>query len=142
MADRIADFTGLEYIQLPVSLSPRKGKYYGTEIVDARGAEVLRLWEHEAGDVPSEREKESFGPDWSEQTWSEYCCDSHWECQSDYLLARFIVKALNFGMNPVYIGSEGVLKYGINRFSVARSDIDNPEEEFRTWREISGDKRR
>ena len=136
--DRFGDFTGLSEIKLPVSLSPREGKYYGTEIVDARGALVIDLWDHEGSPVPSDREKERFGPDWTEEAWAEYCSDSHWECQDDYLFALFLVKVLNLAMEPVYAGLEGHLEYAINRFSVGRSDIDNPEGEFKTWLQITG----
>jgi hypothetical protein len=133
MSDRFGDFTGITEIKLPVSLAPRTGKYYGTEIVDARGALVIDLWEHGDDAVPSDREKEYFGSEWSEEAWSEYCCDSHWECQDDYLFAVFLVKALNLAMEPAYAGLEGHLKYAVNRFSVSRSSINEPEAEFKTW---------
>jgi len=131
--DKFGDFTGLTEIHLPVSLSPREGKYYGTEIVDSRGAQVTRFWEHDDNAEPSDREKENWEESWSEEAWSEYCCDSHWECQDDYLFALFLVKVLNLSMQPVYIGIEPHHKYGVNRYSVGRSDVNNPTKEFGTW---------
>jgi hypothetical protein len=115
--DRPHDFTGLNVIALPVSLSPRHGKYYGTEIVDANGDEVMRIWTV-AGE-PSSREKAHFGEDYTPEAWADYCSDSHWECEADLKRAEWVVSALNDAMTPVYKGGEGYMKYAIERYSVS-----------------------
>ena len=76
----------------PWILGPRDGKYYGTEILDARGKKILSLW-ISVGD-PSAREKEYFG-DWTPEAWTEYCCDSHWESEAALKLAEAIVALRN-----------------------------------------------
>ena len=82
-------------LRLPWSVEPLEGKYYGTMIRDADGLQVAEFWDHSVPSVPSTREKEHFGDDWSEAAWSEYCCDSHWESERDYVRAKAIVEAMN-----------------------------------------------
>ena len=76
----------------PWSLRPRTGKYYGTEIQDARGVCVLTVWRMAGG--PSVREKARFGA-WSPEAWNEYCSDSHWESEGGLAIAEAIVALRN-----------------------------------------------
>lgn len=82
-------------LNLPWSVAPLEGKYYGTHILDADGDEVAEFWDHSIPGRPSVREIKAFGDDWSEEAWAEYCCDSHWENERDYLRACAIVRAVN-----------------------------------------------
>lgn len=68
----------------PWTIGALDGKYYGTKVLDARGIVILRVWTSDGS--PSRREKASFGDDWTQQSWDEYNCDSHWE--SDIALAK------------------------------------------------------
>ena len=95
MNDR--DLVGLSSIVLPVSLAPRQGKHYGTEIIDATGALVITLWTAEG--EPSEREKAYWG-DWTPEGWREGCCDSHWESDQDFKTALWLVHVLNAAQLP------------------------------------------
>ncbi len=72
----------------PWSLAQRKGKYYGTVILDARGVPILSFWEAK-GD-PSEREKEYFGA-WTQEAWDDHCCDSHWESANTLTVAEHVI---------------------------------------------------
>lgn len=78
--------------QAPWSLAPLEGKYYGTEILDARGIPILRLWDTRG--EPSTREKESF-ENWTQEAWNDYVCDTHWECQLTLDLASHIIHSRN-----------------------------------------------
>lgn len=91
------DLEGLLSVVLPVSLAPRKGKHYGTEVIDANGALVVTLWTAEG--EPSEREKAYWG-DWTPESWQEGCCDSHWESMQDYRTALWLVHILNAAQLP------------------------------------------
>ena len=62
---------------------------YGSEIFDGRGKKILSIWITLGN--PSEREKGGM----SDQEWSEYCCDSHWESETQWYLANAIVAARN-----------------------------------------------
>ncbi len=94
MDSRVGDFTGIKEIHLPVRIEAREGKYYGTRIVDLRGALVMTLWS-DIDSPPSDREKKHFGSHWTEEAWADYCSDSHWEREADYKMGAFIVEALN-----------------------------------------------
>lgn len=76
----------------PWTIGPRDRKYYGTEIFDARGTNILNIWVMAGG--PSEREKARFG-NWTEERWAEYCCDSHWESEGGLAIAEAIVAMRN-----------------------------------------------
>lgn len=81
----------------PWDLTPRKtiGSYHGTEIRDALGRTILSIWRNPEGAVPSRREKEYFGPDWTPEAWADYCCDSHWESEESLCIAELIVSERN-----------------------------------------------
>ena len=83
----------LEGIELPLRLHPLKGKYYGTVVEDASGNKVTHFWT--AVGKPSSREIENFGPDFTMEAWRDYCCDSHWECETDLYLATVLVLNVN-----------------------------------------------
>lgn len=76
----------------PWKLAQRKGKYYGTIILDGRDIPIIGVWT--ATGEPSKREKEYWG-DWTPEGWAEYCCDSHWECANDLQTANEIVRLRN-----------------------------------------------
>lgn len=82
----------------PWKLAPRKGKYYGTVIMDARDKKIISFWENEGG--PSTREKEYFG-DWSPEAWDEWCCDSHWESVRSIEIANQLIAIRNHGDEKV-----------------------------------------
>ena len=88
----------LKSIALPLQLAPRKGKYYGTIIVDANGEQVVRFWTAEG--EPSVREKALYDGDWTPEWWAEYCCDTHWECEIDVRVAETLVMVINKMMLP------------------------------------------
>jgi len=88
---------GLTSIALPVTLAPREGKHYGTEVIDANGDLVITLWT--ASGEPSEREKAYWG-NWTPELWQECCCDSHWESEQDYKTAQWLVHILNAAQLP------------------------------------------
>ena len=52
------------------------GKYYGTQIEDARGVKVFSVWL--SFGEPSARQR----GDMTDEEWREYCCDSHWESRA------------------------------------------------------------
>lgn len=82
----------------PWTLAPLDGKYYGTKLLDVKGREMISIWgsAKEPDDHrPSPREIERFGPDFSEECWAEYCCDTHYETKGDYLLALSILDNVN-----------------------------------------------
>lgn len=79
----------------PWLVRPRKGKYYGTVIEDARGIAILSFWECGEMDMPSTREKENFG-EWDEESWQGYLCDSHWESETSLSMANMAVEWANF----------------------------------------------
>ena len=80
---------------IPWSLAPLKGKYYGTSIIDSLGNQVLKLWDHRNNCKPSLREIERFGTEFNEQAWAEYCCDSHYESTGDFELASILAEIAN-----------------------------------------------
>jgi len=90
----VRDWFGSVVLSFPApwALKPREGKFYGTEIEDARGVCILRVWLMAGG--PSHREKARFG-EWSEDAWADYCCDSHWESVGSLALAESIVALRN-----------------------------------------------
>jgi hypothetical protein len=63
---------------------------YGTEIFDSRGIKVLSVWM--AWGNPSERQRRGM----SDEEWSEYCCDSHWESETQWHISNAIVCARNY----------------------------------------------
>lgn len=74
----------------PWSIAPLKGKYYGTDVIDANGDDVCRIWV--MGDyTPSPRELEQLGgidP-------VDYFCDTHFESMASYSIASLIVYEAN-----------------------------------------------
>lgn len=92
-----------QYHRTPWQVSPLQGKYYGTDIVDADGCDVCRIWDHDRdgpdANRPSARELAKYGPFGSDaerdEFWREYCCDSHYESVGDLAVAEFIVAAVN-----------------------------------------------
>jgi hypothetical protein len=64
--------------------------HYGTEIFDARGHKVLSVWM--AWGNPSPRQR----GDMTDAEWSEYCCDSHWESETQWHIANAIVTTRNY----------------------------------------------
>jgi hypothetical protein len=65
------------------------GKYYGTEIEDARGRVIISLWY--ATGAPSARQK----GDMNDEEWGEYCCDTHWESEIALRLSETVVNLRN-----------------------------------------------
>lgn len=63
---------------------------YGTEIFDSRGVKVLSVWM--AWGNPSERQR----GDMSDAEWLEYCCDTHWESETQWHIANAIVTTRNY----------------------------------------------
>jgi hypothetical protein len=63
---------------------------YGTEIFDSRAVKVLRVWMPWGN--PSERQRH----DMSDAEWVEYCCDSHWESETQWHIANAIVTTRNY----------------------------------------------
>lgn len=88
-------------IHLPLRVADLNGKYYGTEIVDARNNVVCKIWYHTQFN-PSERE-EAIRLEHSETcVWGEcddsrddWYNDSHHESQETYALAKVFVDAAN-----------------------------------------------
>lgn len=70
-------------------IAPREGKYYGTEVLNREGHDIIKFWTAEG--EPSSREKERFG-NWTPEAWAEYVSDSHWECEADYQAALEFVR--------------------------------------------------
>lgn len=66
------------------------GKYYGTLIADARGIEFLSFWMTD-GEQPSARQK----GDMTDEEWSDYCCDSHWESARAFATCEEVVRLRN-----------------------------------------------
>jgi hypothetical protein len=64
--------------------------HYGTEIFDARAIKVLSVWM--AWGDPSDRQRDSM----TDSEWLEYCCDSHWESQTQWHIANAIVSTRNY----------------------------------------------
>jgi hypothetical protein len=79
-------------LAFPLSVAERKGKYYGTDVIDATGHTVATFW-HADGE-PSAREKALFG-DWTPQRWREYVSDAHWESDVAYRAAEELASLLN-----------------------------------------------
>jgi len=77
------------------TVAPLDGKYYGTTILDSRGKRILSFWYADSDDVPSSREKEDFGREWTPEAWNEYGCDSHWESERALSIAERVVKLRN-----------------------------------------------
>lgn len=81
----------------PWRLAPRDRKYYGTEVLDANGEVVFKIWGTYSWGVedydpqPSERELDGQS---LEEFW-EWCCDSHWETEDTYQLCQAIVDRVN-----------------------------------------------
>ena len=63
---------------------------YGTEIFDSRAVKVLSVWM--AWGDPSDRQRGSM----ADSEWLEYCCDSHWESQTQWHIANAIVSTRNY----------------------------------------------
>jgi hypothetical protein len=89
--DSITDWVDSAIISFPApwKVGDNNDKYYGTEILDARGKHILSVWFSEGN--PSSREK----GDMSDDEWIEYCCDSHWESETALHLAAAIVAVRN-----------------------------------------------
>ncbi len=66
-------------------------KYYGTDIVDENGREVISIWGVNRKNKPSYRELAL----WTPEDQSEIMCDGHYEDAGDLEVANVIVKALN-----------------------------------------------
>ena len=64
--------------------------HYGTEIYDSRGIHVVSIWM--AFGRPSVRQQ----GDMSDREWDEYCCDCHWESETQWHIANAVVVARNF----------------------------------------------
>lgn len=77
----------------PWSVGPNDRKYYGTEILDANGEVIFKLWRttYDDNSVPSTRELDG---ETVEEFW-EWCSDSHWETEETYQLALLIVDLIN-----------------------------------------------
>ncbi len=75
----------------PWSVRPLKGKYYGTEIEDANGLSILKVWEHWGNPTPSERER----ADEPMEDWLKNTCDSHWESDETFRIVGLIVLLRN-----------------------------------------------
>lgn len=71
----------------PWSIGP--DTHYGTEILDSTGRIILSLWI--VIGKPSKRERGTM----TDEEWSEYCCDSHWECETQWHLANAIIAMRN-----------------------------------------------
>lgn len=77
----------------PWTVGPLEGKYYGTEIIDAEGGDVCRVWDHDRGEpVLSEREERTHKFE-SDADRNEWMCDTHFETQQDYEIACLIAAA-------------------------------------------------
>src|SRR6266446_1690450 len=83
----VADWLGSVWDSFPApwALAPRKGKYYGTVITDARRVPILSVWES-VGQT-SARELEYYGSTLEE--WEP--CDTHWESELAVNLALSII---------------------------------------------------
>lgn len=80
----------------PWSLAPLdNGKYYETQILDARGVPVLSVFVRWGG-PPSDREKAKFGH-WTPEAWADHCCDYHYESEATFAAASSIVTARHNG---------------------------------------------
>ena len=77
----------------PWSLAPLVGKYYGTEILDARGVTILSFWESEG--EPSHRQKAALGEPWTPEAWNDYICDNHWESAKSLEVAETAIQLRN-----------------------------------------------
>lgn len=79
----------------PGEVRPLGGKYYGTR-VDI-GHTTVTVWDHTGNSRPSDRELEDYGiADWDAATREQrfdITCDSHYETQEDYDLARLLAAA-------------------------------------------------
>lgn len=64
--------------------------HYGTEIFDSRGVKVMSVWM--AWGEPSERQRGNM----TDAEWLEYCCDSHWESETQWHIANAIVTTRNY----------------------------------------------
>jgi hypothetical protein len=62
---------------------------YGTQIIDADGLLILSVWM--AFGLPSKRQLGGM----TDAEWSDYCCDSHWESETQWHIANAIVTARN-----------------------------------------------
>lgn len=71
----------------PWSIAPLRYKYYGTEILDVNGDQVMKIWyipwKDKEGSAPSEREDQIE------------ICDSHYESVASYEIAKMIVEKMN-----------------------------------------------
>lgn len=64
--------------------------HYGTQIFDSRAILVLTVWM--AWGDPSDRQRGSM----TNSEWLEYCCDSHWESQTQWYIANAITSTRNY----------------------------------------------
>jgi hypothetical protein len=64
--------------------------HYGSEIFDSRGTKVLSVWM--AWGNPSQRQRGGM----TDAEWSEYCCDSHWESETQWHIVNAIITARNY----------------------------------------------
>ena len=85
----------------PWALAPRRGKHYGTKVVDRDGNEVMTIWStgqdgrgFKGGEGPSEREQAFFNQ-YTPERWKIYCSDCHYECQRDLDRALEVIRLVN-----------------------------------------------
>lgn len=88
--DSVADWFDSVIASFPTPWIIGDDTNYGTEIFDARGSKVLSVWM--AWGNPSERQRGGM----TDAEWSEYCCDSHWESETQWHIANAIVSARNY----------------------------------------------
>lgn len=79
----------VESFPAPWKVADLDGKYFGTEIQDARGISVLSVWLSYG--EPSIRQRDGR----TDAEWQDYCCDCHWESTTALCVARAITEARN-----------------------------------------------
>jgi hypothetical protein len=86
----VSDWFDSIILSFPAPWIIGESTHYGTEIFDARGTKVLSVWM--AWGSPSDRQRGSM----SDAEWIEYCCDSHWESETQWHIANAIVTTRNY----------------------------------------------
>jgi hypothetical protein len=86
----IADWFDSVIVSFPAPWIIGDDTHYGTEIFDSRGVKVMSVWM--AWGNPSERQRDGM----SASDWLEYCCDSHWESETQWHIANAIVTTRNY----------------------------------------------
>ena len=78
---------------MKAEIADLSGKYYGTKVIYGNEHEIT-IWTHDKDFTPSKRQLEYWEMTLEEAKEDGIMCDSHYETQEDYEVAKCIVVAL------------------------------------------------